>query len=121
MPYITLRYLPHPLDPALKAPRASGFAAIRLLRNDVILRAWFVRQGHYLERTKTFVLGFVLVFVLAHEQAISIPWVVDCKAPQFPIQIKGVGCDFGTLRGTLAVSDSSRRAGSELDSLFLKK
>ena len=34
IPYITLRYLPHPLDPALKAPRASVFAAIRLLRND---------------------------------------------------------------------------------------
>ena len=37
----------------------------------VLLRAWFVRQRHYLERTKTFILGFVFFFVLAHEQAIS--------------------------------------------------
>ena len=36
---------------------------------DAILRAWFVRHRHYLERTKTF--GFCFVFVLAHEQAIS--------------------------------------------------
>ena len=83
----------------------------------VILRAWFVCHRHYLDRSKTFVLGSV--FVLAHEQAISIPWVVDCKAPQFPIQIKGVGCDIGTLRGTLAVSYSSFRAWSELDSLWI--
>ena len=32
---------------------------------DVILRPGFVRHRH-LERTKTFVLGFVFVFVLAH-------------------------------------------------------
>ena len=32
---------------------------------NVILRAWFVRHRHNLERTKTF------VFVLANEQAIS--------------------------------------------------
>ena len=38
---------------------------------DVILRAWFVRHRHYLERTKTFVLGFVFVFVWAHEPAKS--------------------------------------------------
>ena len=38
---------------------------------NVILRAWFVRHRHYLERMKTFVLGFVLVFVLADDQAIS--------------------------------------------------
>ena len=37
---------------------------------NAILRAWFVHHRHYLERTKTFVLGFVFVFVLAHEQAI---------------------------------------------------
>ena len=37
---------------------------------NVILRAWFVPHRHYLEQTKTFVLGFVFVFVLAHEQAI---------------------------------------------------
>ena len=35
---------------------------------NVIIRAWFVRHCHFLERAKTFVLG--LVFVLAHEQAI---------------------------------------------------
>ena len=38
---------------------------------NVILRAWFVCHRHYLERTKTFVLGFVFVFVLAHEQAVG--------------------------------------------------
>ena len=31
--------------------------------------AWFVCHRHYVERTKTFVLGFVFVLVLAHEQA----------------------------------------------------
>ena len=36
----------------------------------VILRAWFVCHRHYLERTKTFVLGFVFIFVLTHGQAI---------------------------------------------------
>ena len=36
----------------------------------VILRAWFVRHRHYLERTKTFVFGFVFVF--AHKQVISL-------------------------------------------------
>ena len=41
---------------------------------NVILRAWFVRHRYYLERTKTFVLGFVFMFVLAHEQAISKNW-----------------------------------------------
>ena len=34
---------------------------------NVILRAWFIRHKHNLERTKTFTLGFVFVFVLAHE------------------------------------------------------
>ena len=33
---------------------------------NAILRAWFVRHRNYLERTKTFVLGFV--FVLAYRQ-----------------------------------------------------
>ena len=33
--------------------------------------AWFVRHRLYPERTKTFVFGFVFVFVLAHEQPIS--------------------------------------------------
>ena len=37
----------------------------------VVLRAWFNRHMYYLERMKTFVLGFIFVFVLAHEQAIS--------------------------------------------------
>ena len=32
--------------------------------------AWFVRHRLYPERTKTFVFGFVFVFVLAHEQPI---------------------------------------------------
>ena len=43
---------------------------LRILCN-VILRAWFVHHRHYLEQTKTFVLGFVFVFFLAHEQAIE--------------------------------------------------
>ena len=32
---------------------------------------WFVRHRLYPERTKTFVFGFVFVFVLAHEQPIT--------------------------------------------------
>ena len=36
-----------------------------------ILKNWFVRHRLYLERTKTFVFGFVFVFVLAHEQPIN--------------------------------------------------
>ena len=41
--------------------------------NNSILRytKGFVRHRHNLERTKTFVLGFVFVFILAHEQAVS--------------------------------------------------
>ena len=38
---------------------------------NIILSTWFVRHRYYQEQTKTFVLGFVFVFVLAHEQAIS--------------------------------------------------
>ena len=36
----------------------------------ILLKAWFVRPRLYPERTKNFVLGFVFVFVLAHEQPI---------------------------------------------------
>ena len=42
----------------------------------VILRAWFVRNRHYLERTKTFVPGSIFVFVLTHEQVISKRYVL---------------------------------------------
>ena len=49
---------------------------------NVILRAWFVRHRHYLERTKTFVLGFVFVFGLAHEQAISL----QCRCQMWRIK-----------------------------------
>jgi len=38
---------------------------------NIILRTWFVCHRHYLEGTKTFLLGFIFVFVLAHEQAIN--------------------------------------------------
>ena len=37
----------------------------------IVLRAWFVRHRLYPERTKTFVFGFIFVFVLAHEQPIN--------------------------------------------------
>ena len=45
---------------------------------NIILRAWFIRHRHYLEQTKTFVLNFVFVFVLTHEQTISPckPWLM---------------------------------------------
>ena len=36
----------------------------------IILRPWFVRHRFYSEQTKTFVFGFVFIFVLAHEQPI---------------------------------------------------
>ena len=44
---------------------------------NVILRVWFNPHRHYLERTKTFVNGFLFVFVLAHEQAIIILVITD--------------------------------------------
>ena len=37
-----------------------------IIQCNVILRAWFNRHLHYLVWKKTFVLGFVFVFVLAH-------------------------------------------------------
>ena len=39
-----------------------------ILQCIIVLRAWFVRHRLYPEQTKTFVFGFVFVFVLAHEQ-----------------------------------------------------
>ena len=42
-----------------------------ILQCIIVLRAWFVRHRLYPERTKTFVFGFVFVFVLVHEQPIS--------------------------------------------------
>ena len=48
---------------------------------NVIIRAWFVRHRHYLQRMKTFVLGFVFVFVLANEQAITaVRHTDECEA-----------------------------------------
>ena len=44
----------------------------QILQCIIVLKAWFVRHRLYPERTKTFVLGFVFVFVLAHEQPIRI-------------------------------------------------
>ena len=41
-----------------------------ILQCIIALRAWFVCHRLYPERTKTFVFGFVFVFVLAHEQPI---------------------------------------------------
>ena len=49
-----------------------------------ILGAWFVRHGHYLELTKTFVLGIIFISVLAHEQAIT---VIDPALLGFIFQI----------------------------------
>ena len=46
-------------------------------KNKPVLRAWLVRHWPYLERTKSFICGLVFVFVLAHEQAISM--ILDCK------------------------------------------
>ena len=43
----------------------------QILQCIIVIKAWFVRHRLYPERTKTFVLGFVFVFVLAHEQPIS--------------------------------------------------
>ena len=43
-----------------------------ILQCIIVLRAWFVRHSLYLERTKKFVFRFVFVFVLAHEQPITI-------------------------------------------------
>ena len=43
----------------------------QILQCIIVLKAWFVRHRLYPERTKTFVLGFVFVFVLAHEQPIG--------------------------------------------------
>ena len=40
-----------------------------ILQYIIVLRAWFVRHRLYPERTKTFIFGFVLIFVLAHEPA----------------------------------------------------
>ena len=45
-----------------------------ILQCIIVLRAWFVRHRLYPERTKTFVFGFVFVFVLAHEQPINPFW-----------------------------------------------
>ena len=42
-----------------------------ILQCIIVLRAWFVCHRLYPERTKTFIFGFVFVFVLAHEQPIS--------------------------------------------------
>ena len=39
-----------------------------ILQCIILLKARFVRHRLYPERTKIFVLGFVFVFVLAHEQ-----------------------------------------------------
>ena len=46
-------------------------ANVLILQCIIVLRAWLVRHRLYPERTKTFVFGFVFVFVLAHEQPIS--------------------------------------------------
>ena len=43
-----------------------------ILKCIIELRAWFVRHRLYPGQMKTFVFGLVLVFVLAHEQPISI-------------------------------------------------
>ena len=40
---------------------------------------WFVRHRLYPERTKTFVFGFVIVFVMAHEQSISTMYYLQSK------------------------------------------
>ena len=42
-----------------------------ILQCIIVLRAWFVRHRLSPEQTKTFVFGFVFVFVLAHEQPIT--------------------------------------------------
>ena len=42
----------------------------QILQCIIVLRAWFVRHRLYPEQTKTFVFGFI--FVLAHEQPITI-------------------------------------------------
>ena len=42
-----------------------------VLKCIIVLRAWFVRHRLYPERTKFFVFGLVFVFVLAHEQPIT--------------------------------------------------
>ena len=42
-----------------------------ILQCIIVLRAWFVCHRLYPERTKTFVFGFVFVFVLAHEQSVT--------------------------------------------------
>ena len=43
-----------------------------ILQYIIVLRAWFVRHRPNPQRTKTFVCGFVFVFVLAHEQPIRL-------------------------------------------------
>ena len=54
---------------------------------NVILRACFIHHRHYLEQTKVFVLGFVFVFVLAHEQAITL--TRDNSSGQ-PVQVRSL-------------------------------
>ena len=52
---------------------------------NVILKAWVVCHRHYVERMKTFVLGLVFVYVLAHEQAISNCNFSDSKFQEYSL------------------------------------
>ena len=64
-----LNHLDEPVFIAVSKPLLTEFGIY--LRLESCVRAWFVRQRHYLEQMKTFGFGFGFVFVLAHEQAIS--------------------------------------------------
>ena len=55
----------------------------QILQCIIVLKAWFVRHRLYPERTKTFVLGFVFVFVLAHEQPIRPGTLPEIKKSDF--------------------------------------
>ena len=50
---------------------------------SLVLTAWFVCQRYYPVRTKTFVFGFVFVFVLAHEQPIMPGTLPEIKKSDF--------------------------------------
>ena len=49
-----------------------------ILQSMIVLRAWFIFHRLYPERTKTFIYGFVFVFVLAHEKPVSTMSKIGC-------------------------------------------